>query len=428
MVSFLCVVSLVAGLTPPQTSWELKKLGTGGETYVSTDDQGTVYCSSHIPTQVYASRDWGATFTHMKTFPDSLGDVVVLALPRGRALMTYMISATDGFRSQVSSDYGKSWAPGAPPHGRPLDREWPAYDPATKTLYLIYSDGFIGGPKSKGIFLAESKNYGATWVELGRIDKEPSEHYPVDPHMVLSSDGKIYAFWTVTTDFNTIDYISTAVSTDHGKTFGHQQQVAVHDKSLDADLQERWMLGGLASFGPSTVTVFYTSYDKVTVDGSGALVLRALTRTSKDGGETFGPPVPAGGPEETSVAVRQYRNKKYRDENNPYFMQVMPWGCYDQKGRLNLVWMDDRDGQGDIRGNAYNKWHLRSAVVDPALKSQAASERVGGDFLAARPALDYLCCTADSKYFYASWTQNEGSEGTFDFSGQFYFARRPVAP
>ncbi|MBS1715299.1 MAG: exo-alpha-sialidase [Armatimonadetes bacterium] len=408
-----------------QAQWDdVKRLGNGGETYVSTDGKGTVWVSSHLPTQALVSRDFGATFEKPKVFGDALGDMVVYARPNGKAVVTYMYNFNvAGMSTWKVSDYGKTWEQGKGIPGRPLDREWPATDEKTGDVFMIYSDGYIGGPKSKGVFLAKSTDEGLTWKETGRIDKEAEGDYPVDPHLV-SSGGKLYALWTTSKDYNTIDAYKFASSGDGGKTWENFATVAAVDKIEGADVQERWMLGGLAATGEKEVVAFYMNYRSVTVFGNQMPCLLVHTKASHDGGKTWGEPVLAVSEGELKKSAGAFVTNRISNENFGQYMQCLSWGAFDAKGRLHMVWADNREGQEKIGESAFGKWRVRHAVAGKPGGPFGGSEAVSKAFTCKRPPLDFICCAADDKYVYVTWTETPGSTGGMEFSGEFWFGRR----
>lgn len=403
------------------TAWTATKIGKGGEPYVSTDNEGNVYLSSHIPSQVFVSRDWGKTMKLSRQFGDSLGDVVAFAMPNGVLCMSYMTGYDKGMRTQVSRDYGASFQQGDAPSGRPLDREWMAYDRTRNRLYMVYSDGYIGGPASKGIFLSVSMDQGLTWRELGRVDNEPEGNYAVDPHVAVADDGKVYGFWTVTKDKDTIESYRFATSADLGATFGGHQTLADLPHGL-GDRQERWMLGGIAAKGDLAITAFYVAYREVAFDTGKRLSLSVMTRTSTDGGKTFGAPKPVVNEAEARRSAKSVAASDTQLDSKTPWIQVMPWATYDLTGRLHVMWFDNRRGVTARLGKVASNWQLFHTVVDPG-KPQRASTAVGESFTALRPALDFLCCAADGKYLHASWSQNVDSLNGWDFTGELWYGR-----
>lgn len=407
-----------------QGPWSVTKLGRGGEPFVSSDDRGTVYFSSHLPTQVFVSRDWGSTVKLSRDFKDSLGDMVVQALPNGAVTVSYMTGYDKGMKTQFSTDYGASFKAGNAPSGRPLDREWMVYDAKRDLLYMIYSDGYIGGPPSKGVFLSVSNDKGLTWKEVSRVDNEPEGNYPVDPHIAISDDGKLYGFWTVTKDRDTIESYRTSVSEDQGKSWSHHQTIADLPHNF-GDRQERWMLGGLASYGTNKVTAFYVAYRTVDLDATSQLSLSAVVRTSQDGGKTFGNPLYLSDPIESRRAARQVAMANQAIPTDFPWIQVMPWATYDHKGNLHALWFDNRIGATSQLSKPASVWQLRYVtVVDGKVKG--ASAPVSQTFAASRPAMDFICATADSKFLYATWSQNSNSVRGWDFTGDLYIGRLPL--
>jgi hypothetical protein len=412
----------------PQSSnrgaWTISKIGRGGEPYVSSDDNGAVYVSSHLPTQIFTSRDWGSTMKLSRDFKDSLGDMVALALPKGTVTVSYMTGYDKGMKTQVSTDFGDSFTAGNAPSGRPLDREWMSYDAQRDRLYMIYSDGYIGGPASKGVFVSVSADKGLTWKEIGRVDNEPDGNYPVDPHLAISTDGKLYGFWTVTKDRDTIESYRVSVSEDQGKTWSHHQTIAdlPHDFG---DRQERWMLGGITSHGASTVSAFYVAYRSVDIDVAKQMALVGMVRTSKDGGKTFGNPVYLTDDVESQRSAKGIAKSNGDLGTTVPWIQVMPWATYDSKGRLHALWFDNRAGVNNKLGRPASTWHLRyGTVVDG--KVTRSSVPVSDTFVAARPAMDFICAAADKKYLYATWSQNENSLRGWDFTGDLWYGRMPL--
>ncbi|MBS1721566.1 MAG: exo-alpha-sialidase [Armatimonadetes bacterium] len=408
--------------------WEdVKKLGSGGETYVSTDGKGTVYVSSHIPVQAIVSRDWGATFGEPKVFDNSLGDMVVYARPNGKAVVTYMYPmSTAGMATWKVSDYGKNWEQGKGIPGRPLDREWPATDEKTGAVYLVYSDGYIGGPKSKGVFVSKSTDDGLSWSEMGRVDKEAPGDYPVDPHMVSTKGGKLYALWTTSKDYDKVDAYKVAYSTDGGKSWQGHTTLGTVDKIEGADVQERWMLGGLACYGEDEVCGFFMNYKQVVSQGRIMPCLLVFTRRSHDGGKTWGPASPVVSPEELKRAALAYNKKRVAEENYPSYMQCLSWAAFDAKGRLHMVWQDDRDGQGTLDGKAFDRWHVRTATAKSNSEEFGDSEQVSKTVTCLRPPLDFICCCADDKYLYVTWTETPQSSQGWNFTGEFWFGRKKL--
>ncbi len=410
---------------------DIKRVGNGGETYVSADGTGGVYISSHIPVQVMVSKNWGETFDKPFVFPKSLGDTVVMARPGGKALVSYMYSFDKaGMATWTTSDFGATWKEGSGIPGRPLDREWPVINEKTNTAYLIYSDGYIGGPKSKGVFVSSSSEGGTgAWKELSRVDKEEEGTYAVDPHLVQSSDGKLYAFWNTSKDYNTVDAYKFAMSDDGGKTWKNHTTLGVSTKKIGekaTDTQERWMLGGLSAFGATKLMAFYVDYKAVDVYGETKAALVSNVRYSEDAGKTWTAPQTILNSKEITKASTAYYDKRTSGDNYAWYIQCLTWGCFDAQGRPHFVFYDNRDGQAKIGEKDYNRWHLRHAWATKFGETTVDSERVSKVITCKRPPLDFICCTADSKYLYVTWTETPKSTGDWDFSGEFYFGRKKL--
>lgn len=430
MRTFLCLATLLIG-SSVFAQWEdVKRIGNGGETYVSSDGNGTVYASSHIPVQVVVSRDWGATFSKPFEFPDSLGDMVVYARPEGKAVVSYMYPLSkSGMSTWNTSDFGKTWKQGTGIPGRPLDREWIATDEKTGACYMIYSDGYIGGPKSKGVYCAKSDDGGLTWKQISRCDKEAEGDYPVDPHIVNSSDGKLYALWTTSKDYNTIDTYKCSVSTDGGKTWANHTLLADVTKKVGdtaVDVQERWMLGGLAAYGPDEVMAFFVNWMPVDVYGTTHTCLAIHVRYSHDAGKTWGEPTTVVNKKELETAAKLYYEKRQSGDNYPDYIQCLGWGCYDGKGTPHFIWQDNRYGQAKLGEKDFNRWHVRHAWSGKAGAECVTSEQVSKVVTCKRPPLDFLCACADSKYLYVTWTETPGKTTDWEFTGEFYFGRKKI--
>ncbi len=418
---------IVVACTASAQWTDVHRLGNGGETYVSTDGAGMVYVSSHIPVQVMVSHDWGATFEDKKEFDNALGDMLVYARPKGKAIIAYMYPlGTAGMATWNTDDYGKTWTQGDGIKGRPLDREWVTTDESTGAAYMIYSDGYIGGPRSKGVFVSKSMDGGLTWKEVGRVDKEAAGDSPVDPHLVSSSDGKLYGLWTTSKDYNTIDTYKFACSTDGGKTWTDHTTLGTISKLPGADTQERWMLGGLAASGKSDVLAFYVDYEVVEAGGKKNLCLLVHTRVSHDAGKTWSAPKRIVPDEELRKTLVDRIKAKLADENFPNYIQCLSWACYDATGVPHIIWQDNRDGQGSIGGHAYGRWQVRHAKGN-ADGVFDYSERVSHSIVCKRPPLDFICCAADSKYLYVTWTETPENAGDWNFSGEFWFGRKELA-
>lgn len=412
----LCVTVAAAVCGSALAQWPgIVQLGQGGEPTVTTLNNGTVYVTSHLPTQVFLSRDWGATYKLVKTFPESLGDMVGLPITNGTILSVFMPPQINGLMTRLSGDFGATWTNGIGIMGRPLDREWPAKHPSG-AIYMVYSDGYIGGPDSKGIFISKSDDMGMSWSEVGRVDDSRPGTFAVDPHMVIGDDGTIHVLWTTSKDKNTIDEYKVASSTDGGRTFKNYVLLGTANKS-QGDTQERWMLGGLAAGGKSNVAAFFVGYKLV----DNLNTMQVFVRTSSDSGATYSPATSVVPNKEIAESVASYKRNRRGTPAVTWYSQCVAWADYDDFGKLHLVWYDNRTGQTQRGANALNVWHLRHTVLgDPY------SEQVSKDFAAMRPPLDFVSCVADSKYVYATWPENDGSGSGWDFSGKLFVARKAL--
>jgi hypothetical protein len=401
-------------------------LSEGGESSVATDGKGDVYVAMHEPGQLFASHDWGATFTKRKEFAECFCDMDVLAWPNGDLNLSFIIQNT-GFASYYSTDNGATLKKGSAPTG-PLDREWMAPNLKNGEIYMDYSNGYIGGPKSIGVFLAASSDHGKTFEQRTRVDKEPAGDGPVDPYLASSSDGRIYAMWSTSKDQNLIDRFDFAYSTDGGHTFeGHQTIAPMHP--AEGDTQERWILGAIASFGPKTVVAVFPDYTPMTVDGVEVKPLLGYYRVSTDGGATFSDPKLVTPQAELQASLKNFYQHKHSDVNLGIYVQTLPWLCSDPSGRFYMAYQDNRDGQIQPPGSDQyiGQWHVRLATMPSVSAGFQESERVSKDVSCYRPPLDFLSCAADSKNIYVSWTDAPGSTAQWAFSGQTSVARRALA-
>ncbi len=407
-----------------------KELGDGGESSVATDGKGEVYVAMHQPGQLYTSRDWGASFGDRKSYDNCFCDMDVLAWPNGDMNLSFILHDNDtdkslGFGSYFSNDNGMTLQKGTGPTGE-LDREWMAPNLTNGELYMDYSNGFIGGPKSIGVFLAASTDHGKTFEQRSRVDKEPAGDGPVDPYLCSSSDGRIYAMWSTTHDQNLIDRFDFAYSTDGGRTFQGHQTIGTLTPSL-GDTQERWILGCIAAAGPKTVIALYPNYTKEVVNGVETHPLLDYYRISTDGGETFSAPKLVTPQAELDANLKSFAASKHSD-NVGIYVQTLPWFCADSKGRFYIAYQDNRDGQVQPEGsNQYvGKWHVRFAGMSSPDAGFGTSERVSDDVICYRPPLDFLSCAADGKNAYVTWTETPSTVPTWAFSGKTFIARKPL--
>ncbi len=411
-------------ITPASAQWKDRiSLGQGGESKIATDDHGNVYATCHQPCKFYVSHDWGASFGEPKLLENAMCDVDVYAWPDGRVNVVNIKNGVSGMQPWYSTDFGKTLNAGKGIDG-PLDREWLAVNPLNGEVFFNYSHGYIGGPKSTGIFLAASTDGGKTFEPRGgRVDREKEGSYPVDPYLSNSSDGKIYAMWANSADFNTIDNFRFAVSNDGGKTFEFHQTIAEFNKKW-GDTQERWMLGCMVATGKNTVVVFYPDYEEMSVDGKTSRPMLVHYKVSKDGGKTFGEGRTVLPKSEIESAIRSVEASRKTDSGTAIYIETMPWACADPSGRLYLAFQDNRSGQTQAADAVLNRWHVRFASCSDLVKGFVESERVSDDVACKRPPLDFLSCAADSKRAYVIWTETPNNKSDWAFSGDLYVARK----
>jgi len=414
----LCLTSLA------HAQWsDVKRLGNGGESTVATDGKGNVYVTAHQSCQINVSHDYGASFqTHY--FNDGFCDMDVIAWPNGNVNVSFIKPNVSGLASYYSKDLGRTFVRGSALDG-PLDREWLAPNLVNGDLYMDYSHGYIGGPTSTGVYFAVSHNGGKTFDKMGRVDKSAPADHAVDPYLVTSTDGRIYAMWSTTSDDDTIDRFDFAYSTDGGKSFkGHTTIGAVHKKL--GDTQERWMLGALTSFGKKDVLALYSDYKQVDVDGKSYKPLLTFYRLSRDGGESWSEPQTVSPADEIEESIRKFEAKKIANVNVPQYMQTLPWACADDYGRFYAVYEDNRSGQGTSGDVTMDKWGVRTSTMELGSDSFSTSEAVSKPYIAKRPPLDFISCAADKRRFYVSWTESPGYTGDMDFTGELWFGRKII--
>ena len=178
-LAFLALLLISAQLCHSQ--WEdVRRIGIGGESTVASDGEGNVFVTSHLPCSLWQSHDWGNTFNRTFRFPDSLGDMFVYLRPNHKVDVSYIRSKIHGLTTWYSLDGCQTLQKGKNVDG-PLDREWVISNKAGE-LFMDYSNGYIGGPKSKGLFLAVSKNDGESFKQIARVDREVPGSYAVDLH------------------------------------------------------------------------------------------------------------------------------------------------------------------------------------------------------------------------------------------------------
>ncbi|HVT13122.1 MAG TPA: sialidase family protein [Fimbriimonadaceae bacterium] len=402
---------------------DVQKLGTGGEAFVSTDGKGNVYATSHEPAKLYVSHDFGKTFAISHDLPESMCDVCSTVAPDGRLYVIYIRPGVSGMQVVTSSDKGANIEKAGALLGS-YDREWIVVHPTTGQVGFDYSDGYIGGPKSKGVFYASSSDEGKTFKTLARIDREPAGSYPVDPYLTIGSEGRIYAGWATTADCNKIDKYKAAVSNDGGKTWTNQTEIGATHAAF-GDTQERWMLGSIAAVGKDTAMMVYQDYLSLTVDGKEVKPLLAFYRVTTDGGQTWSSPKPCLSPKEIEQTLHDFLKAGGPSALVGTYCQTLPWICSDPKGRIHLAFVDNRSGTSKVNDKTVGLWHVRTATWDPA-SGFGASERVSSDWAAIRPPLDFLSCCSDGDNMWVIWTENPEKVAGWDFSGELYIGHKSL--
>jgi len=424
----LVLITLVLGLSARAQWKDRVSLGNGGEPKIATDGKGNVFATCHLPCKVYVSRDWGATFGEPFALKDAFCDVDVLAWPDGRVNLVAIKNGVSGLLPWYSTDSGAKFESGKGLDG-PLDREWLACNPTSGEVYWNYSHGYIGGPKSKGIFLAASSDGGKTFVERSRIDKPADGVFAVDPYLANNPDGRLYAMWATSVDYNTVVSFEFASSSDGGRTFTGHQSLAEFDAKR-GDIQERWMLGSLVSAGKDGVYMVYPDYVDVPLDGKVHKAFVLHWRASGDGGKTFSKGIPVTPEKELHEAIRSFAKAKTAEENFPYYIQTLPWLCSDPSGNVHLAFQDNRRGQKKVDEVTMGLWQVRFSSCFNQKQGFGVSEQVSEPFASRRPPLDFISCAADAKRVYVIWVETPDSKATWNFSGNLYVGRRilPKAP
>ena len=428
---FAFIPLVICLVQPTFAQWtDAHKIGHGGESTVSSDGQGNVYVTAHEACSLYKSTNWAGTFTKIKDFADGQCDMCVLARPNGAVNTMYLRSGIVGIGSWYSGDGGATITRGQNIDGD-LDREWIAVDPKSGEIFMDYSNGYIGGPTSKGVYCVTSTDNSTTFSAPVRVDREPDGCYGVDPYITRLSSGRVICMWQVTTDYNTIDAFRTAYSDDGGQTFSEPLTVATFDKKVggqDVDTQERWILGAITAIGKNDVVVDFPGYQKVDVDGNSMICFLQHYRVSHDGGATFGPAHTVLNDDEVKDAVSTFMKNNGESLNYGYYTENLPWLAADANGGVHMVFTDNRDGASAtiVKGKPLANWRVRHIAMANTDSDFGTSEAVSEDYSAQRPPMDFISCTADSKYVYASWTEIPGSTQDWVFSGDLWVGRKPL--
>jgi len=400
---------------------DVKRIAVGGQPMVVSDDKGGVYLASQQPCELRISRDWGDTWTEMHAFSQGVSDMTLAVWGSGRVHLAYTVAGVLGIRSHYSFDSGKTMRDGGRIDGG-FDRARVAPNLSSGEVHLVYSDGYIGGPTSKGVFAVRSSDYGRTFSKPNRVDVEAEGSQAVDPHLISTPSGKLYVTWGITKDSNRIAGLGFAHSSDNGKTWKGHTSVATFKQ--DGDTQSRWMQSGLLSVGEDRVVVYYHDYSEVDVDGLKYRPLLLWMRVSEDGGASFSTAVPVVSMDEIRAGIKSHTSNLV--EGAPYgtYIQTLPWMAVDGDGGLHLALVDNRSGQVSVDGKAMTRWGVRYHHMPKGSREFGPSEQVSQPFAAVRPPLDSIGLAVDSKHVYVSWPENSNSVLEADYSGELYVGRK----
>ncbi len=425
MVALLIPAALAAAAQGAAPWSDVQRLGTGGEAFLSTDGKGAVYATCHLPCKLFVSHDHGKTFQISHNLPESFCDVNTAVGPDGKLYVVYIKPGVKGLQVMLSPDRGATLYRGGALDG-PYDREWIVVDPVTGHIGYNFSDGYIGGPKSKGIYFAASTDKGQSFRKLSRIDREPEGSYAVDPYLAVGAGGRLYSAWAVSTDYNRIDGYKFAASDDGGKSWKHHAELAMTHHEL-GDTQERWMLGALVAIGKDSVMAIYQDYGSIDVDGRTEQPLLAYFRISADGGKTWSPARTCFQTAEIEAAIRSFRVSASRSSSVSNYVQTLPWASADPHGRVHVALVDNRSGQKNIGDKRVGWWQVRFATWASGGAGFGTSERVSADWAAERPPLDFIGLCADADYAWVIWTQNPDKVSGMDFTGDLYVGRKTLS-
>lgn len=438
-VSLLFGVLLATTLTaqtvipvhPPAPAWSTVSLGQAGEPSVAADGNGHVYVTGHQYNAqsgtgiFYASANWGQTFPTSRTFTGACCDFQVKTAPDGKVFVIYMTQAIDGIMCAVSSNFGTSFYQNKKVLTGPYDREW--FDFRTGKVDIAYSDGYIGGPTSVGVFYSSSADNGNSFTGKVRVDNESVGSQPVDPTLISNPDSNIVLVgWNTSLDSSTCYSAKVARSTNGGASFTDHTTIALFNSSI-GDTQERWCAQIPAVAAPNNNFYFiYQNYANVSVDGQTKKAFLLFYRRSRDGGHTWDPPKTVCPMPDIVKAIRLYESKKWTTSATvfPYYIQHQPWATIDPGGKLHVVWYDNRKGQQNGVLNSYWTVYHTEALYDR--EDWQMSDAVGAPFLCVRPNLDFLSVAADNKYIYTAWIKRISETSTgWSFYGNLFLSRRP---
>jgi hypothetical protein len=417
------VLGVLAAATVGCAQWpDVKRIASGGQPMLAADGKGGVYIASQQPCELRISRDWGETWTELHAFSQGVSDMALAVWGSGRVHLAYTVAGITGIRNHYSFDSGKTMRDGGKLDGG-FDRARVVPNLSTGEVHLVYSEGYIGGPNSKGIFAVRSTDYGRSYSKPVRIDKETEGSLPVDPQLTATPSGKLYATWSITKDSNRIVGLSFAHSTDGGKTWKGHASLATFKEGEDT--QSRWMQSGLIAHGEDRVVAYYHDYSEVQVDGTQHRPLLTWMRVSNDGGSTFSEPTPVMPMEEIRASIKAHSSSLVDGAPYGVYIQTLPWMAADGDGGLHLALIDNRSGQISIEGKGMTRWGVRYLQMPMGRKEFGPSEQVSQPFAAVRPPLDSIGLTVDSKHVYISWPENSNSVLDADYSGELFLARKP---
>ncbi len=410
------------------SSWTTLSLGQAGECFVATDNQGHVYVTGHLynggPNGIfYASSDWGTSFPISRQFGTACCDFQTRVGPDGRVYVVYMNDSITGMRCAVSSNFGASFYQDKQILSGSYDREW--FDLRGSQIDIVYSDGYIGGPTSIGVYYSTSINNGNTFTGKIRVDNEVTGTQAVDPSLICNN-GTILAGWNTSTDSNTCAKVRVSRSTNGGISFQDHTTIGTFNGAI-GDTQERWMAQIPMVAAPNNVFyVIFQNYAMVNVDGVNRKALLLYYRRSHDGGQTWEPEKTVAPLSDIKASIRNYEAHKVTTNAAifPYYIQHEPWACIDLEGNVHVVWFDTRQGQNSTQNT---KWQVYHAQCSSSTDVWNQPDPIAPAFVCVMPNLDFIGCAGDSQYVYCAWIQRISQTSTsWSFYGNMFLSRRPI--
>ncbi len=410
--------------------WTTVALGTAGECSVSTDNQGHVYVTGHMYQGTYngvifASSDWGSTFPISHQFGSACCDFQNRVGPDGSVYVMYMGGPPSGIRCAVSSDYGASFYQDKSILLGDYDREW--FDFRGSQIDVVYSDGYIGGPPSIGVYYSTSVDNGNSFTGKVRVDNEVTGTQAVDPTLICNN-GIILIGWNTSTDSNTVSSARVSRSVNGGLSFQDHTTI-INFASGIGSRQERWLAQIPMVGAPNNVFyIIYQNYAIVNVDRIDRKALLLYYRRSADGGATWEPAKTVAPRSDIENSIRSFEKHKLTTDAAifPYYIQHEPWACVDLDGNVHVVWFDTRQGQNSVQ-NRNTKWQVFHAQCSSDEDVWTYPEPVAAPFVCVTPDLDFIGCAADSKYVYCAWIRRiDPSDRSWSFYGNMFLSRRPI--